>query len=1615
MSQIRVELQLDDGSFTTRVMHAGESLEHLKKRVGGTITAIREVDNASGSFLRTLGGVTIAAGAVFGAFALMRGAANGMLGDLVRVNAEFERLQQVMKGMSTAADPIADAAKQVNFLRETALQTPFSLRGLTDVFVRLRATGVDPMAGSLRSLTDAVAASGGTEEQLKRAALAISQMSGKGVIQMEELRQQLGEAIPRATELMARSMGVSYGELVQKISTGTVMAAPALQALRLEFDRTFGGSGVQQMQTLLGQFQQFQSRLQIMGTAIGDAGMNDALRKQMQDLNKFLSGSVATDFAKSVGAGFGTAITSVRSFVDTVVGMRTQIQAAGEIMLWAFGGAVLLRSIAMTSGAVLALQTGVGTLALHFATLRSVVGQVAVVTTAATGGFLAKSAALSGASVAAIFATRSLTALAGIMTALAPWVMVIGAALAFASFQWDIFGRGAKASEDSLRKFGATSEKELQDFQRRTLQMRDSSMNWGQSDLDKAKSDLDVATMGRNMIQRVTPQSSSGYRGAALLRADERVAAAQAEYDRVAAVITSREEELVRLRTAFEKREAERKADDAIRQIADQEQAIRRRYDTEGVALSKEQNDKLQAAITAEKSTEDIRKSFQERTRARQLAYYDEIAKLYIDQMTEAEKIIATTQESSDRIAAQRRKDLIQDRLNDIRKQQEEQRRMNLGIQTTPQPLDEEEMRKKARNMVSELTAKTAGLRAEMMGASSEAAKLAYQMMEIRFKGGQDNPEIARLIQQILEAQVQYERLEKMIAGQRQLDSDIKSLIRRTREEIADLEADGGDALTKIYSRVRAGLYDGVTVGGDGKLIFDSTIEAARQLQEQLAKPEGQRRVDAILNALNRSRGAMGDANTVARQLQQTLQQGVFGNQTQNAAEQFNSTLQTAVGLMERMRTLGQNPFQIMASGIPGTQGAGAAVATPTTGGDFGKFIDRLIGRESAGRADAQNPNSSARGLGQFISSTWLSYMKEMQSGLATTLSPRDQLALRDNPVYSREATEWYARRNAKSLADDGYSPTDANLYMAHHFGDAGAKKMLRADPNAMVRSILGDQAVNANPHLDGKTVAQVIAQIRGQFGDQMSVNGAGSGQQGREMSPAEIRERTAAVQGQTQATEMAAKTEEELAKARAALGERRDADLGAEVRRYGQDARRAAEEVTGLGKKETEIRQEIRRGRFAEPNQGEDRATRPFLRPEETDPNNERYAAVIAAAKAADEAAKKVEEANARRQRAETAGRQIEALGRERARQAEDARRRLENPLGPDPAQDVNLRVRRQAEETLQRIKEHHGEESEEYRRQAAVVAGIRESSANEEASKRQAALAQQNQQTRFGLLNETASAREAANARILRLQEELAQSQATGDQRVALEKRINEAIALERQKLAANGPIATTMRQWSDMGRNIEQATVGWIDGGIDALSEFATKGKMNFSKLADSILKDMLKILARGAIASKMGSAGGGLGKAGGAAKAGGGAKAPLSLGRFMTAHTGGIVGSLTASTAVSALAFAGAPRFHTGGMIRGLGLKPGEVPIVAKEGEGVFTRDQMAALGSRRSSGGITVAPTINANVNANGGDPKQNADLANQIGSQLEGVMRSVVMDEFAKAVKPNGFLEARSR
>jgi hypothetical protein len=141
--------------------------------------------------------------------------------------------------------------------------------------------------------------------------------------------------------------------------------------------------------------------------------------------------------------------------------------------------------------------------------------------------------------------------------------------------------------------------------------------------------------------------------------------------------------------------------------------------------------------------------------------------------------------------------------------------------------------------------------------------------------------------------------------------------------------------------------------------------------------------------------------------------------------------------------------------------------ASGATGTPF-DFLLRTAIRESALDPTAKASTYSARGLFQFIDTTWLAMVKEEgpRYGLAqyaaaidTTANGRyvvsdpakraEILKLRDDPGVSALMAGALASRNSDYLtASIGRQPTSGELYIAHFLGASGARKLISLAQN---------------------------------------------------------------------------------------------------------------------------------------------------------------------------------------------------------------------------------------------------------------------------------------------------------------------------------------------------------------------------------------------------------------------------------------------------------------------------------------------------------------------------------------------------------------------------------------
>jgi len=111
----------------------------------------------------------------------------------------------------------------------------------------------------------------------------------------------------------------------------------------------------------------------------------------------------------------------------------------------------------------------------------------------------------------------------------------------------------------------------------------------------------------------------------------------------------------------------------------------------------------------------------------------------------------------------------------------------------------------------------------------------------------------------------------------------------------------------------------------------------------------------------------------------------------------------------------------------------------------------------------------------------------------------------------------------------------------------------------------------------------------------------------------------------------------------------------------------------------------------------------------------------------------------------------------------------------------------------------------------------------------------------------------------------------------------------------------------------------------------------GKLKFGDLVTSLIADLAKLGARKFILGPIANALGGV--LGGASGVGG------IFANIL--HAGGVVGSGGPSRMVPAMAFAAAPRMHSGGVA---GLRHDEVPAILQRGERVLSRREAQTYGA-----------------------------------------------------------------
>jgi tape measure domain-containing protein len=189
-------------------------------------------------------------------------------------------LDQMRRVLTTVSGSAEAAEEQIDFLRKTAQASgqQFDLIGAS--YAKFAASALqsglslEDTQKVFESVTLAAGNLGLSSDQAKRALEALSQIASKGVVSMEELRQQLGDALPGVLPLLAKQLGLTQAELNKVVESGQLLASEAIPAIGIALTELGPKAGV--VNGIVATFNRFINTVKEAGTTIVEGPLGGA-------------------------------------------------------------------------------------------------------------------------------------------------------------------------------------------------------------------------------------------------------------------------------------------------------------------------------------------------------------------------------------------------------------------------------------------------------------------------------------------------------------------------------------------------------------------------------------------------------------------------------------------------------------------------------------------------------------------------------------------------------------------------------------------------------------------------------------------------------------------------------------------------------------------------------------------------------------------------------------------------------------------------------------------------------------------------------------------------------------------------------------------------------------------------------------------------------------------------------------------------------------------------------------------------------------------------------------------------------------------------------------------
>ncbi|MBF5977637.1 tape measure protein [Escherichia coli] len=312
--------QMDNSKFNEKLAQLNASVrEAIAKAKGHTSTSING-DRAANSLDSLSSAAVKTAGAFISFQAVLSAYQKIMEVGLQRASSE-RSIDFVFGDQSTQVKKFIQDLTQITGMDTTETQAQFASFGAS----AKNTMGLEGSEELFKNLTGYARLMGRSDEQIQRALTAVSQMASKGQVMAEELKGQLSEALPGATQAFAKALGLTEKQLFDKMKNGDVKASDALPKFAKELGSQINSRGgwkaiQDSTQTMLGNLKNTWNNSLTDIFRGSENGLQDFTRSLTNLLNS-LGGS-----GKTLGESFGSLMSDMSHGIDSLTDISYRVR-----------------------------------------------------------------------------------------------------------------------------------------------------------------------------------------------------------------------------------------------------------------------------------------------------------------------------------------------------------------------------------------------------------------------------------------------------------------------------------------------------------------------------------------------------------------------------------------------------------------------------------------------------------------------------------------------------------------------------------------------------------------------------------------------------------------------------------------------------------------------------------------------------------------------------------------------------------------------------------------------------------------------------------------------------------------------------------------------------------------------------------------------------------------------------------------------------------------------------------------------------------------------------------------------------------------------------------------